>query len=144
MTQASPLSGFFPLPHGEGLRLVRGTGTPVGEWRSYLVTLGSSISALTPDGQAAPELGLEMMAQACGMLLAQEGAAGRIGLVGAVRSYRYGPLPFQVGEAIEVRVRPELLEPSLVVCEAELYRGAADVPSQSARITISIRAEELP
>lgn len=139
----------FPLPHGEGLRLVRGAGVAVGEWRSFPVTIEPSLSALSSRGEAAPELGLEMMAQACGMLLAQQGApsqgaSGRVGLVGAARSYRYELAPFRIGDKLEVRVKPELVEESLVVCEAELYRSAGGAPAQSARITLSIRAEELP
>jgi predicted hotdog family 3-hydroxylacyl-ACP dehydratase len=139
----------FPLPHGEGLRLVQGAGVTAGEWRSFPVTIQPSLSALSARGEAAPELGLEVMAQACGMLLANketqdQGATSRIGFVGAARSYRYEPIPFRVGEQLEVRVKPELLEESLVVCEAELYRGANGAPAQSARITLSIRAEGLP
>lgn len=141
-TQELQKEPFF-LPHGEGLQLVRGRGVERDGWVVFSVQLHEGISALSKEGEAAPELGLEIMAQACGTMLVRidgevSDVARRVGVVGAVRSYRYDPAPFRAGERLEVRVKPDVVETTLVVCDAEVYRVGRSEASQSARLTLVI------
>lgn len=131
------------LPHGAGMKLLRGTPTLVEGWLRCDVALSPHLSVVDSSGRASAELGLEMMAQACGVFLAHEsnrsGSGPRVGMVGAVRGYEYETLPFHVGEEISVRVKSDLCEESIIVCEAELYRSMAPEPSQRARITLILK-----
>lgn len=133
------------LPHGKGMRLLCGSPVVSQEWLRCDVALSSDLSVVDAKGRAPAELGLEMMAQACGVLLAREaaqhGAAPRVGMVGAVRGYEYDTVPFQVGEDVYVRVKSDLCEESLIVCEAELFRDGAVAPSQRARITLILKEQ---
>lgn len=140
--QGGGVEPFF-MPHGEGLQLVRGRGIERDGWVVFSVRIDAAVSALSEGGEAAPELGLEVMAQGCGALLARidseaSESVHRFGVVGAVRSYRYEATPFRVGEHLEVRVKPDLVERNLIVCDAELYRGRSSEAAQSARLTLII------
>lgn len=127
------------------MQLLSESGEFVEGWLSYSVRLLTEMSVVDSRGEAPAELGLEMMAQACGMLTAHATMDGRnaprIGVIGAVRGYRYSVEPFKVGEAITVRVRADLVEDSIVVCDGEVYRGDAEGVSQRARITLIITDE---
>lgn len=133
------------LPHGPGMQLLVGGGEVVDGWLTFRVNLTPTLSVVEVDGLAPSELGLEMMAQACGMLVAgeehTEHKAPRVGVVGAVRGYSYDAEPFRVGEGIRVRVKADVCEDDLVVCEGELYRGDVTTPSQRARITLIVSGE---
>ena len=130
------------LPHGAGMRLLSQPGALLDGWMTYEVVMEPWFSVLEDGASAPPELGLEMMAQACGMVVADNdnGAppSARIGVVGAVRGYTYTPLPFVVGERVSVRVKPEVLEAGVAVCEGEIYRAGNSSPDQRARITLVI------
>jgi predicted hotdog family 3-hydroxylacyl-ACP dehydratase len=139
--------GRGQLPHGPGMRLVCGDGREGDGWFSYPVRLDLTMSVVSAvEGDAPPELGLEMMAQACGVFAAQrtqsDGIIPRGGVVGAVRNYEYEARRFVVGEQIVVRIRPDLVEAHLVVCDCELLRGADKEPSQRARVTIVMQGGE--
>jgi predicted hotdog family 3-hydroxylacyl-ACP dehydratase len=131
------------LPHGPTLQLLRDGGRKIEDWFEFDVELESTSCVVESDGRVAAEVGLEMMAQACGVTLARpaEGspALKRIGFVAAVRGYEYRLEPFVVGQEIRARVRPEMCEESLVVCETELYVSGEDAPRQRARITLVLR-----
>jgi predicted hotdog family 3-hydroxylacyl-ACP dehydratase len=133
------------LPHGPGMQLLSGEGESIDGWLAYDVDLCSTMSVLEADGSAPPELGLEMMAQACGMLIANNSGSEmgqrRIGVVGAVRGYSYIPAPFHVGERARVQVKADVCEDGIVVCDGELYRGDELSPSQRARITLIVTDE---
>lgn len=143
MTRPSPCE---VLPHGAGMRLLATSGELVDGWLEYPVRLSSEMSIVDERRLAPPELGLEMMAQACGMLVASEssGDSGgrRIGVVGAVRGYEYGCVPFEVSEDVRVRVKADVAEEDIVVCDAELYRGSEGSPAQRARITLIVTEEK--
>lgn len=137
------------LPHGPGIRLVCDYGLEADGWVSFSIRLSRSMSVVASEyGTAVPELGLEIMAQACGMVAARQALHDTHsshrdlpqrmlqGVVGAVRNYEFEVRSFSVEEDIAVRVRPDLVEAHLVVCDCELYRVASEVPSQRARITI--------
>lgn len=128
------------LPHGPGMQLLDGGGELVDGWLRYHVTISSRLSVLEDGAWAPPELGLEMMAQACGMLTARDesslSSGPRMGVVGAVRGYSYEPTAFQLGDEFEVRVRAEMVEDALVVCEGALHRKGSETPLQQARITL--------
>ncbi len=131
------------LPHGPALQLLRDTVREVDGWLECEVDLQSTLCVVESDGVVAPEVGLEMMAQACGVVSAEPvGGAPqlkRIGFVAAVRGYEYRLEPFVVGQVIRARIRPEICEDSLVVCQAELLIDGEDVPRQRARITLVLR-----
>lgn len=135
------------LPHGKGMRLLTGAGELVDGWLSYLARLSSDMSIVDRYGVAPAEVGLEIMAQACGMLSADAYVDGqatpRVGVIGAVRGYRYSAEPFRVGEAMRVRVKADVIEDSIVVCEGELYRDGAAEAAQRARITLIITEREV-
>jgi predicted hotdog family 3-hydroxylacyl-ACP dehydratase len=135
------------LPHGRGMQLL-------GERREfcdgsigYQVRLTPEMSVVEVSETAAPELGLEMMAQASGMLIGHQGSAEsfarRVGAVAAVRDYSYEAVPFRVGERIEVRVKAESLDGDIVICEGLLFRGESHVPAQRARITLIVTEGEV-
>jgi predicted hotdog family 3-hydroxylacyl-ACP dehydratase len=109
---------------------------------AYKIRLTAGMSVLEAGDTAPAELGLEMMAQASGMLIARqgtvEGLARRVGVVGAARDYSYETVPFRVGEHIEVRVKAESLDGEVVICECVLFRGESEVPAQRARITLFV------
>ncbi len=131
------------LPHGPTLQLLRDGGREVDGWIEFGVGLESTLCVVESDGSVAAEVGLEMMAQACGVAMARpfDGvpALKRIGFVAAVRGYEYRLEPFVVGQVVRARVRPEMCEESLVVCEAELFVDGEDAPRQRARITLVLR-----
>jgi predicted hotdog family 3-hydroxylacyl-ACP dehydratase len=134
------------LPHGPGLRFISSAGTESSEGVIFDVTITDALSVIEADGTVVPEAGLEIMAQACGMMIAhhrpQEATCVR-GVVAAVRGYQYDAKPFQRGDALIVRVKVDLVESSLVVCDAEISRGGGSV-EQRARITLvlhDVRAE---
>lgn len=135
------------LPHGPALQLLRDCGREVDGWLECDVGLESARCVVESDGTVAAEVGLEMMAQAAGVALArQEDGASmmrRVGFVAAVRGYDYRLEPFVVGQAIRVRVRPEMREESLMVCEAELFVDREESPRQRARITLVVREKEV-
>lgn len=131
------------LPHGPTLQLLRAGGRQVDDWYEFEVGLESTLCVVESNGTVAAEVGLEMMAQACGVAMARPAdgspALKRIGFVAAVRGYEYRLEPFVVGQVIRARVRPEMCEESLVVCEAELLLDGEDAARQRARITLVLR-----
>jgi predicted hotdog family 3-hydroxylacyl-ACP dehydratase len=132
------------LPHGPGLQLLGERIDTTGEWLTYSVSLTSGLSVCDSRGHIEPEIGLEIMAQACGMLLALEESHSKkaIGVVASVRGYEYTIEPFSVGQTLIVRVRPEMTDASLVVCEGELCTHADLQVIQRARITLLLRGIE--
>ena len=139
------------LPHGAGLRFLAGAGRRDGDAFIFEALLSEQLSIAEVDSTIAPEAGLEMMAQACGMVLANAQADGasfvddlkvrmspRRGVVGAVRGYEYAVEPFRIGERVIVRVCPDVVEPELLVCDAEIVRGDNSV-CQRARITLIVQ-----
>lgn len=136
------------LPHGPGLRLVTTPGVETGEWREFQVTLAPELSILMRDPKTGesfipPETGLEIMAQACGMLAAALPGAtpGAVGVVGAVRGYEYETRDFRVGEVLQARVKPIMLERELIVCEGELSVVGEERARQRARITVVLQGD---
>jgi predicted hotdog family 3-hydroxylacyl-ACP dehydratase len=131
------------LPHGPTLQLLRDGGRKIEGWFEFEVELQSTLCVVESDGTVSPEVGLEVMAQACGVAMAHPGdgafAPKRIGFVAAVRGYEYRLEPFVVGQLIRARVRPEMCEESLIVCEAELFVDGEDVARQRARITLVLK-----
>jgi predicted hotdog family 3-hydroxylacyl-ACP dehydratase len=144
---ASSLKTALPhtvLPHGPGLQLLGERIDTTDEWLTYSVSLNSELSVCDAQGHIEPEIGLEIMAQACGMLLALEESHSKksLGVVASVRGYEYTVQPFSVGQTLIVRVRPEMSDASLVVCEGELCTHADLEVIQSARITLLLRVVE--
>ena len=132
------------LPHGPGLQLLGERIETADAWLTYGVSLTSDLSVCNEHGQIEPELGLEIMAQACGMLLALEETHSEktIGVVASVRGYEYTNQPFSVGQTLIVRVRPEMTDASLVVCEGELCTHGGGEVIQRARITLLLQGVE--
>ena len=135
------------LPHGKGLQFLTNTGTMRDGWLEFIVRFSQELSVVDAQGLIDPEVGLELMAQACGMVLLQgePGAAAspRLGVIAAVRGYEYAVQAFAVGESVRVRVKSDLVDASVVVCEGELFSDMIDTRCQHARITLVIKEGEL-
>jgi predicted hotdog family 3-hydroxylacyl-ACP dehydratase len=136
----APPTPYQVLPHGPGLHILCDTGVFCAGWLECSVQLHPHLSCLSPSGTAPATFGVEIMAQACGMLLlhetSEQPAVQRIGMVGAVRDYVYDTTPFKVGDALRVRVRLEARQDTVLMCDAELYCGRSVQACQSARITL--------
>lgn len=134
------------LPHGAGMQLLDGPGRLLDGWLAFKVRRGPDVVVYASDGTAPPELGLEIMAQACGMAAAQN-SGGKApqsmqGVVGAIRGYEYGTEPLLRSQALIARVKSDLVDGSVVVCDAELSREGETTPAQKARITIVFMEED--
>lgn len=131
------------LPHGPGLQVLGEQLDRGDDWLTYGVNLTDRLSVFDESGVAVPELGLEIMAQACGMLLGARSSGGKgvFGVVASVRSYEYLTESFVVGEELIVRVKPEMVGEDVVVCEGELFRRDQAEPIQVARIALMLRGE---
>lgn len=135
------------LPHGAGMQLLEGPGRIVDGWLSFKVRRSADLVVYSSDGTAPPELGLEIMAQACGMaavLNAESNASPAMrGVVGGIRGYEYGTAPLVNSHPLIARVKSDLVDGSVVVCDAELLQEDEKTPLQKARITIVFMEEDV-
>lgn len=134
------------LPHGPGMRLLDGPGSVVDGWLTFWVRSKSGVVVYSDQGVAPAELGLEIMAQACGMATVKGGSKGTAGamrgVVGAVRGYEYHTNPLVLSQPLVARVKSDLVDGDVVVCDAELLCQGETIPLQKARITIVLMGED--
>jgi predicted hotdog family 3-hydroxylacyl-ACP dehydratase len=145
MDQRVPDPALF-LPHGPGMRLLDGPGSVVDGWLTFQVRLSTELVVCGEDGVAPAELGLEIMAQACGMAIVIDGRSGSAGamrgVVGAIRGYEYSTNPLVLSQSLVARVKRDLVDGNVVVCDAELLHEGETSPLQMARITIVLMGED--
>lgn len=130
----------FVLPHGPGMRLVEDPRDSGDGWLVFKVRQSADLVVYDAAGLAPAELGLEIMAQACGMAAAWNAAGEtprtRRGVVGAIKGYEYGTELLARSDAMIARVKSDLEGGSVLVCDAELSREGGIAPLQKARVTI--------
>ena len=130
------------LPHGEGLQLLRSAGRFHDDYWEFMTSIAPESSVLSPSGRADAEVGLEIMAQAAGVALAQHRLSegdpntSSLGVVGAVRGYEYSCMSFTSHQSITISVKVELCDDTVGICECRLFVDGEGVPLQRARITI--------
>jgi predicted hotdog family 3-hydroxylacyl-ACP dehydratase len=130
------------LPHGPGLHFLGERRESSDGELAYAVLLSNNLCVVGAAGTIEPEVGLEIMAQACGMLMSADNVQREksAGVVAAVRGYEYSATPLFVGQRLIVTARPVMVDGELAVCEGELAdeEGRA---LQMARITLVCRQE---
>ena len=133
------------LPHGAGLQLLKDVGQRYEDRWEFVTALEPRSSALLADGEGVPELGLEIMAQAAGVVIAHErmaqagSSAVAGGVVGAVRGYEYQSSNFTTAHGIRIVVRSDMCDEVVGVCQCELFVDEEAAPRQRARITIILQ-----
>ena len=133
------------LPHGPGLHFLGEQREGAGADLIFAVLLTNDLCVVGADGTIEPEVGLEIMAQACGMLVAGELVHGKRsrGVVAAVRGYEYHLTPLAIGQRLVVTARPVMVDGELAVCEGEIAeQGQGSAVIQRARITLVCREED--
>lgn len=138
----TPLHPREILPHGAGLQLLQSAGELRDEQWEFITSLSPVSSVLSSLGSADAEIGLEIMAQAAGVALAQhrisEGNtySKSLGFVGAVRGYEYSHTNFTSHQSIKVSVKVEMCDETVGICQCELFIDGERTPLQKVRITI--------
>jgi predicted hotdog family 3-hydroxylacyl-ACP dehydratase len=137
------------LPHGDGLQLLKCAGQPHEDHWEFITSIPPESSVLSSSGRADAEVGLEIMAQAAGVTLAQkrqsDGNTNYVtrGVVGAVRGYDYSITPFTSEQSIKVTVKVDMCDETVGICECQLFIDNEKAPRQQARITIILSEESV-